>query len=106
DSCQRALWPGDGANPILDVPALAVDEHLEQFFTALGVVCERPVREPERILAIGAADVVQHPSAVQGPKPEMAKQHGDVGSDLDRLLCWKRLHPADVEVRTDHGGAA
>src|SRR5437868_12456442 len=98
DPRQKALWPRHGTNPVFHCATIGVDEHLEQLFAALGVVRERAVRDSEGSVTVGPADVVQHSRAVQRPEAEMANQHGDICSGVDRWLLGKGLHPTDIEV--------
>jgi hypothetical protein len=71
-------------DPVRHVTALQIDGHLEQLLSALGVVRERSVRESECILTVEPADLVEDPSAIQRPEPEMSNQRGDVCPGFDR----------------------
>jgi hypothetical protein len=98
DSGERSLWPRGCPNSIHNFLRPRVDEDLEEFFAALGVVRQRSVCEAKPSDIARASDAVEDTATVQGPEPEMSDQYRDDRSDCDRRVPRERLDPADVEL--------
>jgi hypothetical protein len=98
ESGERSLWPRSRANSIHNVFCLRVNEDLEELFAALGVVCQRSIREAKPSDLPRASDAVEDTATVQGPKPQMSDQYGDDCTDCDRRVPRERFDPANIEL--------
>src|SRR5262245_55241189 len=93
DTRQNSLWPRNSTDSVLHITGGPIHEHFEQFFSALRVVRECSVREPECSRILRPANVVEHSGAVQRPEPEMAYLYSDDGFCVDGSLSRKDLDP-------------
>lgn len=92
----------DRANAVAHVLRPRIDEHLEELFAALRVAGQRAIGEAPPADAICATHAVEHPAPVQRPEPEMADEHGNVGSRGHRKMPRKGFHPTQIGLLPRH----
>jgi hypothetical protein len=97
-SGERSLWSRRCPNSIDHVVRPRVDEDLEEFLAALGMVCQRSVCEAKPSDIIRASSAVEDTATVQGPEPEVSDQYGDDRPDCDRRVPREGFDPADIEL--------